>query len=60
MRIATLLLCDSGQRFNLIDDQDLYILLRRRIEELKLRYYVKAATPGEFLLGLSDFFRALP
>src|SRR5664279_2426049 len=44
-----LLLRNAGQRFSLIDDQDLYILLRRRIEELRLQYYVKAATPGEFL-----------
>jgi ATP-dependent DNA helicase UvrD/PcrA len=52
-----LLLRNAGQRFDLIDDQDLYFLLRRRIEELKLQYYVKAATPGEFLLELSDFFK---
>ncbi len=50
------LLRDAGQRFDLIDDIDLYVLLRRRQEDLKLQYYVKAATPGQFLDGLGDFF----
>jgi len=52
-----LLLRNAGQGFDLIDDQDLYVLLRRRIEDLKLQYYVKAATPGEFLEGLTKFFK---
>src|SRR6516162_6151000 len=51
------LLREAGQRFDLIDDSDLYVLLRRRQEELKLHYYVKAATPGQFLEGLSSFFK---
>jgi len=51
------LLNQAGQRFGLIDDKDLYVLLRRRIEELKLKYYIKAATPGEFLEGLIGFFK---
>jgi DNA helicase-2/ATP-dependent DNA helicase PcrA len=51
------LLREGGQHFALIDDSDLYVLLRRRQEELKLHYYVKAATPGQFLAGLSDFFK---
>jgi DNA helicase II / ATP-dependent DNA helicase PcrA len=51
------LLRDVGQRFELIDDTDLYVLLRRRIEDLKLQYYVKAATPSEFLEGLINFFK---
>ena len=51
------LLCNAGQRFDLIDDEDLYVLLRRRIEDLKLQYYVRAATPGQFLIGLTDFFK---
>ncbi|MFZ1133540.1 MAG: ATP-dependent DNA helicase [Candidatus Korobacteraceae bacterium] len=50
------LLRDAGQRFDLIDDIDLYVLLRRNQEDLKLQYYVKAATPGQFLDGLGDFF----
>ena len=51
------LLRDAGQRFELIDDKDLYVLLRRRIEDLKLQHYVKAASPGEFLEGLINFFK---
>jgi DNA helicase II / ATP-dependent DNA helicase PcrA len=51
------LLREAGQRFDLIDDNDLYVFLRRRQEALRLHYYVKAATPGEFLDGLTDFFR---
>ena len=51
------LLDRAGLRFELIDDTDLYVLLRRRISDLKLRYYIKAATPGEFLLDLVNFFK---
>ena len=51
------LLTEAGQRFELMDDTDLYTLLRRGIGDLKLRYYIKAATPGEFLLGLTNFFK---
>ena len=47
----------AGRRFELIDDKDLYVLLRRRIEDLKLQYYIRAATPGEFLEGLVSFFK---
>jgi DNA helicase-2/ATP-dependent DNA helicase PcrA len=51
------LLHQAGQRFELIDDTDLYVLLRRRLGYLKLRYYIKAATPGEFLQDLINFFK---
>jgi DNA helicase II / ATP-dependent DNA helicase PcrA len=51
------LLEQEGRRFELIDDKDLYVLLRRRVEELKLEYYIKAASPGEFLYGLNEFFK---
>jgi DNA helicase-2/ATP-dependent DNA helicase PcrA len=51
------LLREAGQRFDLIDESDLYVLLRRHQEKLKLHYYVKAATPGEFLEGLINFFK---
>jgi DNA helicase-2/ATP-dependent DNA helicase PcrA len=51
------LLREAGERFALIDDPDLFVLLRRRQEELKLHYYVKAATPGQFLAGLCEFFK---
>lgn len=51
------LLAEAGQRFELIDDKDLYVVLRRRIEDLKLKYFVKAASPGEFIEGLINFFK---
>jgi DNA helicase-2/ATP-dependent DNA helicase PcrA len=51
------LLRSAGQRFQLLEEQDLYALLRRRIDDLKLQYYVKAASPGRFLLGLNGFFK---
>ncbi len=51
------LLRQAGTRFELIDDKDLYVLLRRRVDELKLEYYIKAASPGEFLYGLNGFFK---
>ncbi len=51
------LLNQFGQRFELIDDKDLCVLLRRRIADLKLEYYIKAAAPGEFLEGLTGFFK---
>ena len=51
------LLLEAGQRFELIDDQDLYVLLRRRVDDLKLEYYIKAASPGEFLYGLNQLFK---
>ena len=51
------LLVGAGQRFELIDDQDLYVLLRRGIEDLNLRHFVKAATPGEFIAELNNFFK---
>jgi DNA helicase-2/ATP-dependent DNA helicase PcrA len=50
------LLQDAGTRFQLLDDKDLFILLRRRIGALKLQHYIKAATPGKFLEDLLKFF----
>jgi DNA helicase-2/ATP-dependent DNA helicase PcrA len=50
------LLRDAAQRFGLIEDSDLYVYLRRHQEDLNLRYYIKAATPGQFLNGLTNFF----
>ena len=51
------LLCDAGRRFELIDDQDLYVLLRRNIEELGLEHFITAGNLGKFLNDLLDFFR---
>jgi len=51
------LLHEAGIKFALLDDQDLFVLLRRRIVELKLEHFIKAADPGKFLNDLMDFFR---
>jgi DNA helicase II / ATP-dependent DNA helicase PcrA len=45
-----------GQEFRLIEKEDLWILLRRRLHQLGLQYYVKAARPHEFLNALLEFF----
>jgi DNA helicase-2/ATP-dependent DNA helicase PcrA len=50
------LLNDAGAKFALLDDKDLFILLRRRIGDMKLEHYIKAATPGKFLEDLLKFF----
>ncbi len=50
------LLQDAGTKFQLLDDKDLFVLLRRRIADLKLQHYIKAATPGKFLSDLLKFF----
>ena len=51
------LLQDAGIKFALLDDQDLFVLLRRRIGELQLEHFIKAADPGRFLRELLEFFR---
>jgi len=50
------LLQDAGTKFQLLDDKDLFILLRRHIGDMKLQHYIKAATPGKFLEDLLKFF----
>jgi ATP-dependent DNA helicase UvrD/PcrA len=47
---------DAGTKFQLLDDKDLFILLRRRIGDLKLEHYIKAADLGRFLEELLKFF----
>ena len=51
------LLRQAGIKFDLLDDQDLFVLLRRRISELQLERFTKAADPGRFLRDLTEFFR---
>jgi DNA helicase-2/ATP-dependent DNA helicase PcrA len=46
----------AGQEFRLLEEKDLWILLKRRLHELGLQYYIKAAHPHEFLNALLDFF----
>jgi DNA helicase II / ATP-dependent DNA helicase PcrA len=50
------LLRDAGTKFQLLDDKDLFVLLRRHIGDMKLEHYIKAATPGKFLEDLLKFF----
>ncbi len=51
------LLKRSQRDFAVLDDTQLWILLRRGIRELKLNYYVRAASIGEFLKDLLEFMR---
>ncbi len=50
------LLKRAGKDFKVLDEQDLWIYLRRRIAELGLKHFVKAANVGEFLGDLWQFF----
>src|SRR5258708_4916202 len=49
------LLKRTGHDFGVLDDKDLWIYLRRRIRELKLEHYIRAANVGQFLNDLLDF-----
>src|SRR5947208_4423482 len=51
------LLIRSGKNFGVLDDKDLWIYLRRRIRELRLHYFVRAANLSQFLNELLDFMR---
>jgi DNA helicase-2/ATP-dependent DNA helicase PcrA len=46
-----------GKQFGLLDDKDLWIYLRKRIRELHLNHFVRAADLGKFLNDLLDFMR---
>jgi len=50
------LLDSAGAGFQLLDDKDLFVFLRRHIGEMKLQHYIKAAAPGRFLEELLKFF----
>jgi len=43
--------------FEVLDDFDLNILLRKRIRQLNLKHYVRAAKVGQFLKDLLEFMR---
>jgi len=43
------------KEFGVLDEKDLWIYLRRRLRELHLEHYVRAATPGQFLNDLLEF-----
>lgn len=51
------LLMRAGRGFRVLDDQQLWIFLRRNIRELRLNYYVRAASIAEFLRDLLEFMR---
>ncbi len=51
------LLKRAGKNFGVLDDCDLWIYLRKRVHELHLQHYVRAANVGQFLRDLLDFLR---
>jgi superfamily I DNA/RNA helicase/RecB family exonuclease len=63
LRIATFheycndFLRENGREFEVLDDQDLWIYLRRRLRELNLKYFVRAASVSKFLEDLLKFMR---
>ncbi len=46
----------AGKGFEVLDEQDLWIYLRRRVCELDLKHFIKAANVGQFLGDLWKFF----
>jgi DNA helicase II / ATP-dependent DNA helicase PcrA len=52
---ANHLLLRHERKFGLLDEKDLWIYLRKRIRELQLNYFVRAANVGQFLDDLLDF-----
>jgi superfamily I DNA/RNA helicase/RecB family exonuclease len=51
------LLHAHGKNFGVLDDKDLWIYLRKRIRDLHLSYFVRAANVSKFLDDLLDFMR---
>ena len=49
------LLQRTNQDFGVLDEKDLWIYLRRRMRELNLEYYIRAANIGQFLNDLLEF-----
>jgi DNA helicase-2/ATP-dependent DNA helicase PcrA len=49
------LLIRNGKKFGVLDEKDLWIYLRRRLHELHLHYFVRAANVGQFLNDLLNF-----
>lgn len=43
--------------FGVLDDKDLWVYLRRRIRDLRLKHFVRAANVSQFLDDLLDFMR---
>ena len=51
------LLIRTGKNFGVLDDKDLWIFLRKRIRDLHLNHFVRAANVSKFLDDLLDFMR---
>ena len=51
------LLTRAGRKFQVLDEKQLWIFLRRHIRELKLNYFVRAASTAKFLNDLTEFIR---
>ena len=49
------LLKSVNRDFGVLDEKDLWIYLRRRIRDLHLEHYIRAANVGQFLTDLLDF-----
>ena len=49
------LLQSVDQAFGVLDEKDLWIYLRRRLRELRLEHYVRAANVAQFLNDLLEF-----
>ncbi|HYM78660.1 MAG TPA: ATP-dependent DNA helicase [Candidatus Dormibacteraeota bacterium] len=49
------LLKRANRDFGVLDEADLWIYLRRRLRDLRLEYFVRAANVGEFLKDLLQF-----
>ena len=51
------LLIRCEKQFGVLDDKDLWIYLRKRLRELNLKYFVRAANVSKFLDDLLEFMR---
>ena len=49
------LLGRHDRKFGVLDEKDLWIFLRKRLHELRLEYYVRAANVSRFLSDLLEF-----
>src|SRR6202166_2074534 len=49
------LLARADRKFDVLDDKDLWIFLRKRIHDLRLQHYVRAANVAKFLSELLNF-----
>ncbi|HXZ81034.1 MAG TPA: ATP-dependent DNA helicase [Terriglobales bacterium] len=46
----------TGNKFDVVTNEDLFVYLRRRLRELPLKHFIRAASPAEFLSHLLKFF----